>query len=499
MVNFLDTQSDAQRLAALLAEYDRRLQALERTTQAAHTSIEGGSMDIYDTDGTLKGSVGVQPDGGVALVPVNTDPPPTPTPPTIEPVLAGLLVGWDGLWDDSYATPSDFSLVQVHVGPSAEFTPDLSTLAAMITNVAGGTITVATAEYASVWVRLVAVNAAQVTGPPSTAVQGTPRQVDGPDLSQLIDLAVWLKDESVPGSKLVRETIGADLLAANSVVAGKIAADSITGREVKAQSLEGLHIKAGTLDATHIKAGSIVAELISADALNGKVITGSTVQTGTAGARIVLDKAMRLYDANGQLAAEAKLADSTTDVGFAAYNTSGLGRYYSLLSRGYVRFGKEGISYAGLPGIDHLVAGGAISNVRLFSGSVGTTSGVMSAMWLIGAPPDGSSLPRVEIASNAMDSRCDLLVSGMVTSRNIITGTVHITPAAANVPQAVSITGLNVAGSTHRGFVGPHSSVPGTGFVACTSTDVTSQGMTIWLTRSDTKVRTTVDWMIIGS
>ncbi|NUL21858.1 hypothetical protein [Streptomyces lunaelactis] len=222
MVNFLDTQSDARRFAALLDEYDRRLKALERSTQAAHTSIEGGAMDIYDADGNLKGSVGVQPDGGVALVPVDTAPPPTPMPPTVEPVLAGLVVGWDGTWDDSYSTPTDFSLMQVHLGPAADFVPDVTTLVATITAVLGGTATVAVEGYDPMWVRLVAQNTASITGPPSTAVQGAPRQAVPKDLIDGIIDETKLAEQAVSQAKVKLGAIGADQLALG---AGNLAPD----------------------------------------------------------------------------------------------------------------------------------------------------------------------------------------------------------------------------------------------------------------------------------
>ncbi|WP_328333315.1 hypothetical protein [Streptomyces sp. NBC_00455] len=213
MVNFLDTQADARRFAALLDDYDRRLKALERSTQAAHTSIEGGAMDIYDGDGNLKGSVGVQPDGGVALVPVNTDPPPTPMPPAIEPKLAGLVVGWDGTWDDSYTTPTDFSLMQVHIGAVEDFTPDATTLTGSITAVLGGTVTLGVEGYAPVWVRLVAQNTASIPGPPSAAVQGTPRQAVPQDLIDGIIDETKLAEQAVSAAKVKLGAIGADQLA----------------------------------------------------------------------------------------------------------------------------------------------------------------------------------------------------------------------------------------------------------------------------------------------
>lgn len=228
MANFLDDQTDAKRLAQLLDDYDRRLKALERTTQASYTSIEGGSLDIYDDEGVFKGSVGVQPDGGVALVPVNTTPPPTPTAPTVEAVLAGLLVGWDGQWDDAYTTPTDFSLVQVHVGTTAEFTPDLTTQVATITAQLGGTATIAIEGYDTVWVRLVGQNTGSLTGLPSVAVQGQPRQAVEQDLVDGMVTEVKLAERAVTAAKIALGAVGTTALADGAVLEDKLAKAAVT-------------------------------------------------------------------------------------------------------------------------------------------------------------------------------------------------------------------------------------------------------------------------------
>ncbi|MEU5181161.1 hypothetical protein AB0G49_14025 [Streptomyces longwoodensis] len=217
MANFLDDQTDAKRLAQWIAGLDQRLGALERSTQASFTSIEGGSLDIYDDEGTLKASIGVQPDGTVALVPVNSEPPPTPTAPSVEPVLAGLLVGWDGLWDDSYSSPSDFSLIQVHVGAAADFTPDLTTHAATITAPLGGTVTIAVDGYAPVWVRLVGQNTAAVTGPASAAVQGQPRQAVPQDLIDGIVTETKIAKDAITAAKIALGAVTAPALADGAV------------------------------------------------------------------------------------------------------------------------------------------------------------------------------------------------------------------------------------------------------------------------------------------
>ncbi|MEU1221253.1 hypothetical protein [Streptomyces microflavus] len=229
MANFLDIGTDAQRFASVLADYERRLQALERSTQAGYTSIEGGgSLDIYDEEGTLKGSVGVQPDGGVALVPVNTAPPPTPTAPAVEPVLAGLLIGWDGQWDDAYNSPSDFSLIQVHVGTASDFVPDVATQVAAITAPLGGTVTIAIEGYDPVWVRLVGQNTGALTGPPSPAVQAAPRQAVEQDLIDGMVTEKKLAEAAVTEAKIALGAVGSTALASGAVLEDKLAKAAVT-------------------------------------------------------------------------------------------------------------------------------------------------------------------------------------------------------------------------------------------------------------------------------
>lgn len=224
----LDKREKAKQFASYFKQLEDRLAALERSNQLNNASIEGGSLDIYDDEGTLKGSVGVQPDGGVALVPVNTTPPPTPTPPVIESKLAGLTVGWDGAWTDAAEAPSDFSLVQVHLGTTETFEPSVITQVGTITAPLGGTVTVGTEGYTSVWVRLVAANTAAVTGPPSTAVEGKPRQAVSEDLVDGMVTDVKLAQNAVTAAKIALGAVGSTALADGAVLEDKLAKAAVT-------------------------------------------------------------------------------------------------------------------------------------------------------------------------------------------------------------------------------------------------------------------------------
>ncbi|MFE7072550.1 hypothetical protein ACFU96_20965 [Streptomyces sp. NPDC057620] len=279
----LDAREKSKEFARYLKELEDRLEALERGNQLNNASIEGGALDIYDDEGLYRGSFGVQPDGGVALAPVNTLPPPTPTAPTVSSELAGLSIAWDGRWDDAEEASSDFTHVQVHVGASADYSPDLSTQVATIAAPLGGSVTVHIPTYDVVWVRLVAQNTAARDGDPSAAVQGQARQAVSEDLLNGIIDELKLADEAVAQAKIKLGAIGTEQLAVNSVTAEKIvalgvtaekiaalaitadklAALSVTADKIAANAVTATKILAGTIDATHIKAGAITADKLA--------------------------------------------------------------------------------------------------------------------------------------------------------------------------------------------------------------------------------------------
>lgn len=117
--------AEVARLAARVAELERRLAAASRTSRLAYSSIENGAIDVYDEDGGLRGAIGQQPDGTTGAVAVNGPPPPTPSAPLAEPALAGLRVTWDGGFIDALAPPLDLTRVQVHLLTSVDAVPDV--------------------------------------------------------------------------------------------------------------------------------------------------------------------------------------------------------------------------------------------------------------------------------------------------------------------------------------------------------------------------------------
>ncbi|MFF4489408.1 hypothetical protein ACFY0F_23415 [Streptomyces sp. NPDC001544] len=94
-------------------------------------------------------------------------------------------------------------------------------------------------------------------------------------------------------------------------------------------------------------------------------------------------------------------------------------------------------------------------------------------------------------------TQCNMDVLGVLTASSIAYGSASITPSAANTPTSVAVTGLSVAGGTFNAVVSPQTSVPGTQVTGVGFSNLTSTGLTIWLTRSNTTT-TIVNWLVIG-
>ena len=106
-----------------------------------------------------------------------------------------------------------------------------------------------------------------------------------------------------------------------------------------------------------------------------------------------------------------------------------------------------------------------------------------------------------------LDLAGNLTIGGVLSAPNIATGTVTITPTAAYTPTSILVTGLNVAGTTFRGYATANTTVPGyrasatppgAGVTGVSVSSVSATGLTVWVNRENTTA-TTVNWMVIGS
>lgn len=435
-------------IGKIIHSLDQRLKAVERSSRLSSASIDNTALEVRDDSGSLRGLVGQQGDGTTAINIVNGPTPPAPTNPTVEPALAALTVTWDGAFADAVAAPLDWMRCEVHIGPTDDFIPSQGTLRDTIETPQGGMVTIPL-PYTEWHVKLRSRTSSGAVSTPTSAVAGTPRKAETADLT----------------------------------------------------------------------AGIITADLIAVDALTGKTITGgtvtgATVRTAATGARVVLDTAMRLYNPAGEPLAEA-VPDATAlgypnDAGYIVYNTVGIGRYWAMLSRGFIRFGKDGEDYRWGPLIDHYLSGGSTSVMKLGSGAIesGGEEENEATISLVGtnAATPGDH-PHVDIGGSGIrdSGRADLNVSGNITTPAVLTagniraGRVSITPSAANTPTSATVTGLGIpAAVTPRATATASTAVPGTQVTGVGISALTNTSMTIWLTRTNTTT-TNIDWIAIGA
>ncbi|WP_324787016.1 hypothetical protein [Streptomyces sp. H51] len=252
-------------LAARIANLERLVRDLARSSRLANSSIENGSIGIYDSDGLLRGSIGLQEDGTVGMAAVNGPPPPVPAAPTLVSVLGGVAATWDGTFAGGSPAPTDFAYVAVHVSTSADFTAG-DTLFSGFYATSGGSMTVPASV--PVWVRLVCVSTSGAASEPS-AVAGPvgPAPVVAQEVLNGIVTELALADGAVTRAKIEAGAVDGTVLADGAVSTPKLVAGEI----------DGLVLKAGTVNADRLVAASITAAQIQGLSITGNEIAANTL------------------------------------------------------------------------------------------------------------------------------------------------------------------------------------------------------------------------------
>jgi hypothetical protein len=109
----------------------------------------------------------------------------------------------------------------------------------------------------------------------------------------------------------------------------------------------------------------------------------------------------------------------------------------------------------------------------------------------------GAGNPWVYV-TGAQSGQCNMDVNGILLSGNLAFGSVNITPSAANTPTSATVSGLDLKGTSFYAQATANSSVPGSQVTGVGVTNLTSTGLTVWLTRTNTTL-TTVYWMAVGT
>ncbi|WP_330306248.1 MULTISPECIES: hypothetical protein [unclassified Streptomyces] len=323
-------------LAGRIANLERLVRDLSRTSRLANSSIENGSIAVYDDGGVLRGSIGLQQDGTVALAAVNGPTPPVPTAPTIASVLGGVAVTWDGLFADGSQAPADFAYVEVHFSTSVDF-PDSGSLFAAFYSTHAATMTVPASV--PVWVRLVCVSTSGAASVPS-AVAGPagPQPVVAQSVLDGIVDELALADGAVTAAKIETGAVGSVALADSAVLEGKLAKnavsvgkladgavsdlkladDAVTEAKLAAGAVGSTSIQDGAITTPKMVANSISGDRIAAGTLNASKIVGRSITAAQIQALAITgaEIAAGTITAN-QIAAGAITTDKLTVVGGA--------------------------------------------------------------------------------------------------------------------------------------------------------------------------------------
>lgn len=328
-------------LANQMAEQAREIELLKmgnNTASLGFSSIENGALVIYDADGNVRNVIGKQDDGSYVggASPVALDPPEIPKPPKVTPGFGILKVESQGSTDPPW--PRSFSHVNVYLSSGTGGTGDPLTPGVVVGNIIGfqdSAFVIAGLDAGKtyrVWLTSVGIDTAESDA--STAVTAIPTQVVAQDILdgaitelQLADDAVTaaklaaasvgsiqiqgesidvtkLADGSVDGDKIVANAIGVGHLAAASVTSIAIAAGAIQAENIAVGAIQAGHLAADSVTAANILALSIQADQLAANAVTagkidagavrashlqaGIIIADATLETGTAGRRVVI-------------------------------------------------------------------------------------------------------------------------------------------------------------------------------------------------------------------
>ncbi|MFM9373282.1 hypothetical protein [Streptomyces sp. Da 82-17] len=499
----------------------RQVDQIKKGQRIAHgASIENAAVEVRDDTGSLRTIVGLQADGTSGVNVVNGPTPPAPSLPVVESALAALTVTWDGTFADAQVAPLDWRRVEVHVGPTADYVPEQGTLRDTIETAQGGTVTVPL-PYTEWHVKLRSRSASGAVSAATPAVAGTPRKAEAADIT------------------------------AGAITADAIAVDALTGKTITGGSITGALIQTAAPGAgarITMNEGDTNKILVydSAGTAVGELSDIGLALRGSSGAILQLDPdatypALKLSNAartefafinvvedpsgsvNLMLNTSPYTASGNTDMRWRQYmgndfavierfrdSTSGVigGRLdlrAAVAALGYYDY-TGATTFADFALTPNLGKVRGRLNVKPNAGDANTVVLVESAAGHTGYlmrlynTDAGTYRLTVDLAGNTT-------VGGVLKAGNIATGSVSITPSAANTPTSFTLSGLNVAGTTFHGFVTANTTVPapstgsgGTpnGVNSVSISSVSGSGATIWVNRQNT-TNTTVNWMIVGS
>ncbi|MEW1565824.1 hypothetical protein AB0454_22895 [Streptomyces sp. NPDC093509] len=521
-----------------------RLERLERSPRLSHAAIDDTSVEVRDGQGNLRALLGIQGDGTTAVNVVNGAAPPVPSTPTAAPAIGGIAVGWDGKFANNTAIPLDWSRVEVHASATPGFTPTSLTLQATIETAQGGISYVP--FFVPAYVCLVARNTSGAASAPTTVIGPySPKPVSG-EIGPGEIVSTMINDGAVTTPKLFANAVTTPKLAVGSVDATAIAVDALTGKIITGGTITGalLQTAATGQRITLNEAGANKILVYSPTTAIGELSDQGLLVKGTNGAVLWLDPNnafpnLRLTNASGTNSAVINVSGPSAVLGMNS-GTFTVGSYTDMKWRTLfgtasgsdfwaaerVRDSNTATTLGGRIFLGNTTASIGYNNSddttqnNLLFMQVGVSQFTKSRLEVYAPASSGSALyvkadsgytgNMIRLDNNGTDAfRVDAsgnaTVPGVLNAASMITGSVSITPSAANTPTSALVTYSAVPGTTFRGFATANTTVPGVraptgnaGVTGVAVSSVTSTSMLVWVNRENTTA-TTVNWQVIGS
>jgi len=364
--------SDERALAAManqIAEQQRQIDLInmgQNQSSLGFSSIENGSLVIYDADGNVRNVIGKQDDGSYVggASPVALDPPEIPNPPTVTGGFGTLKVASNGSTDPPW--PRSFSHVNVYLSSGTGIGDDPITEGVLVGTIIGTTNSVfiisgLEPKAYRVWLTSVGIDTAESEA--SVAVTATPTMVVSQDILDGAITELQLADDAVTQAKLAAGSVGTiqidgeiittanlvdgsvtgEKIIANAIAAGHLAAESVTAVALAADAVQANNIAVDAIQARHLAVGSVTSEAILALAIQADQIAANAITAGKlAAGAVTADK----------LQADIIIANATFETGssgrrivisgpgnevrfFPQLNESAYGRIYSYVSDVY--------------------------------------------------------------------------------------------------------------------------------------------------------------------
>lgn len=263
-------------LADELAKLKGRLDLMEDGTKASqlkYSSIEDGSIAVFDREGLERLRLGLQPDGSFTSSSQNNpDPPPVPRPPLLTAGKGTIKIQSQGSIREDGAWPADFS----HLNVYASIDQGPNQLAGTIA-VDPGNFVLGPLDYVPVEVWLTAVNHSRRESAASESATATPEKVVADDILAGTITALELADAAVERAKVAVGAIGPVQLSNDAVRNQHIEAGSITGEQIQADTITALNMVAHTITGLQIEAQTILGEHIAARQIDAEKLVSLSI------------------------------------------------------------------------------------------------------------------------------------------------------------------------------------------------------------------------------